>query len=73
MSQTVRQQELYTEADAAELLNITVSRLHILLDEHVFSDGSRPANLIFRPSDILLLEIWARNTKAAKVLKMPRR
>jgi hypothetical protein len=72
MSQTLRQQEVYTEADAAELLNITVSRLHFLLDKHVFRDGSRPPNLIFRPSDILLLEIWTRTTKI-KVLKMPRR
>lgn len=73
MSQTLRQQELYTEVEAAEMLNITLSRLHFLLDRHVFADGSRPANLIFRPSDILLLEIWTRSTKGAKVLKMPLR
>lgn len=73
MSSTLRQQEVYTEVEAAEILNITVSRLHFLLDRHVFFDGSRPENLIFRPSDILLLEIWARSTKGAKVLKMPTR
>ncbi len=73
MSQTLQQQELYTEVEVAEMLNITVSRIHFLLDRHVFSDGSRPAHLIFRPSDILLLEIWTRSTKSPEVLKMPRR
>jgi len=79
---TIRKQELgfrqqdFAMAHDIPFLNasgIVFGGLHILLDEHVFSDGSRPPNLIFRPSDILLLEIWARNTKAAKVLKMPRR
>jgi hypothetical protein len=73
MSQTLRQQDLYTEVEAAEMLNITVSRLHFLLNRHVFPDGNRPEHLVFRPSDILLLEIWARSTKVPKVLKMPRR
>ena len=67
-------QEEYTEAQAAQLLNISISRLHLLLDTHVFNDGTaRPAKLSFRASDLTLLSFWNRTTANPKVVRMPRR
>lgn len=66
--------ESYTEAEAAQALNISLPRLRQLLDEHVFNDGkSRPEQLSFRLSDIILLEFWDRSTPNPKVVRMPRR
>jgi hypothetical protein len=65
---------MYTEADAAETLGIRLSELHLLLDEHVFNDGSpRPQELTFQESDLVLLSFWKRSRANAKVLRMPRR
>lgn len=64
----------YTEAEAAQLLNISISRLHMLLDAHVFNDGTtRPEALSFRPSDLALLSFWNKTTPNPKVVRMPRR
>jgi hypothetical protein len=66
--------EEYTEAQASQLLNISISRLHLLLDTHVFNDGTaRPEQLSFRPSDLALLSFWNRTTPNPKVVRMPRR
>ncbi len=66
--------ESYTEAEAAEALNISLPRLRQLLDEYVFNDGRpRPNEVNFRLSDIVLLDFWNRSTPNAKVVRMPRR
>lgn len=66
--------ESYTEAEAAQTLNISLPRLRQLLDEHVFNDGKpRPEQLEFRLSDIILLEFWDRCTPNPKIVRMPRR
>lgn len=66
--------ELYSEAEAAEALSISVARLRQLLDEHIFNDGRpRPDSLEFRLSDIILLDFWNRSTPNAKIVRMPRR
>ena len=66
--------EYYTEAEAAQTLNISLNRLRQLLDEHVFNDGNpRPEQLCFRLADIILLEFWDRSTPNPKIVRMPRR
>lgn len=66
--------EFYTEAEVADLLGISISRLHLLLDEHIFNDGSfRPSDLTFNSSDVTLLSFWHRSTPNPKVVRMPRR
>ncbi len=66
--------EFYTEVEAAEALNMSVTRLFMLLDEYVFNDGSaRPEQLKFRNSDLVLLKFWDRSTPNPKVVRMPRR
>ena len=69
-----QQTDSFTEAEAAGMLGISVDRLHKLLDENIFNDGSlRPANLTLRSSDLVLLKFWHRSTEDPKVLRMPRR
>lgn len=64
----------YSEAEAAVFLGISVSRLHMLLDEHVFNDGiPRPPDLVLQSSDLVLLRFWHRSTPNPKVLRMPKR
>jgi len=64
----------YSEDEAALFLGISLSRLHMLLDEHVFNDGStRPPELVLQSSDLVLLRFWHRSTPNPKVLRMPRR
>lgn len=66
--------EAYTEDEAARSLGISLDRLHFLLDEHVFNDGSqRPRTMNFRAADLVLLAFWDRATPNPKVLRMPRR
>ena len=69
--------ELYSEAEAAASLGITVSRLHELLDEYIFTNGSRrPDSLQFTASDLLLLSYWSHDSKrpvSTEVITMPRR
>lgn len=66
--------EYYSETEAAEALNMSLSRLRILLDEHIFNDGTaRPTALQFRSSDLVLLKFWDRSTPNPKVVRMPKR
>lgn len=66
--------DFYTETEAAEVLGVSVPRLHMLLDEHVFNDGAgRPNGLTFTGSDLVLLGFWQRSTPNPKVVRMPRR
>ena len=63
-----------TEQEAADRLGITLERLHFLLDEHIFNDGSkRPNYLELHRSDIVLLQFWDRSTENPKIVRMPRR
>lgn len=67
-------QQFYSESDAAMALGVSIARLHMLLDAHIFNDGSqRPAALTFTGSDLALLEFWQKSTPNAKVIRMPRR
>lgn len=66
--------EFYSELEAAEYLNICVERLHSLLDEHIFNDGSlRPRDLTFCDADLVLLGFWLKSQDNPKVIRMPRR
>ena len=50
--------ELYSEAEAAAALGISISRLHQLLDQYIFTNGNRrPEAIQFTASDLLLLEL----------------
>ncbi len=74
MHNTNTKREYYTEAEAADYLGISVTRLHLLLDEHIFNDGSaRPGNLSFTSAELILLGFWQRATPNAKVVRMPKR
>lgn len=64
----------YSEIEAAGFLNISVERLHSLLDEHIFNDGSsRPEDLSFCEADLVLIEFWIKSQENPKVIRMPRR
>jgi len=69
-----RELDCYSEAEAAQMIGISITRLHMLLDEHIFNDGSmRPPDLRLRAQDIVLIAFWSRSTENPKVLRMPRR
>ena len=69
-----RQTDSYTESEAAAILGITIERLHRLLDENIFNDGSvRPPDIRLRDTDLVLLEFWDRSVGNPKVIRMPRR
>ena len=66
----------FSETEAAQYLGITISRLHQLLDQHVFTgDCRRPECIEFTSSDLLLLRYW--NTQEppprSGVIEMPKR
>ncbi len=70
--------EMYSEPEAAAALGITVARLHELLDQHIFTNGSiRPESIDFTSNDLLLLSFWNQNctpsTPTRRVLRMPKR
>jgi hypothetical protein len=68
------EQEYYSESEAANLLGISIERLHRLLDENIFNDGTkRPGDLLLRYADLILLAFWERGTANPKVIRMPRR
>lgn len=68
------EKEFYTEAEAAKALEISVERLHHLLDLHVFNDGTRrPRELTLRSTELVLLSFWNKGLANAKVIRMPRR
>jgi len=65
---------IYTEAEAADLLGISLVRLHMILDQYLFNDGGeRPPDVVFQPSDLVLLKFWNRTMPNPKVVRMPRR
>ena len=72
---TVRKSaDLYSEREAADLLGISVSRLHGILDRHVFNNGTiRPEGLTFKHPELVLLEFWRRSEPNPKVVRMPKR
>ena len=54
--------EYYSEAEAAGYLDISIIELYSLLDEHIFNDGSsRPQDLNFCESDLVLLGFWKKS------------
>jgi hypothetical protein len=60
LAKTVRT-DAYTETEAARVLNVSIARLHQLLDEHIFNGGRhRPPDLEFNGSDLLLLAYWSK-------------
>ena len=68
--------QLFSEAEAAANLGITLARLHQLLDEHIFtSDTPRPQCIQFTASDLLLLGYWCSGPRAltSEVITMPKR
>jgi hypothetical protein len=68
-------QDLYSEAEAAAALQISIARLHELLDQYVFTGGNvRPAAIEFTSSDLLLLGYWNSSSERpqAKILSMPK-
>lgn len=66
--------EFYSEMEAADYLNISIVRLHSLLDEYIFNDGTaRPEDLSFCEADLVLLGFWMKSQENPKVIRMPRR
>ena len=69
--------ELYSEAQAAAALGISIARLHDLLDKYVFTgDNRRPQSIDFTSSDLLLLGYWhniSAESMVSKVIPMPKR
>jgi hypothetical protein len=72
---TIRKNEdLYSELEVANQLGISVSRLHDILDRHIFNDGTkRPEGLTFTHAELVLLEFWRRSEPNPKVVRMPKR
>jgi hypothetical protein len=65
---------LYTETEAATALGVSVARLHEILDEHIFTNGTlRPSSIQFTSEDLLLLGYWCSTPRAAthEVITMP--
>ena len=69
--------ELYSEAQAAAALGISIARLHDLLDQHVFTGANqRPGSIEFTASDLLLLGYWnniSAQPTGSNLIHMPRR
>ena len=66
------QKEIYSELEAATALGITLERLHMLLDQNIFADGStKPSRLFFRPTDLVMLEFWHNTSDNPKIIRMP--
>ena len=64
--------DCFSEADAAKTLGITIARLHQILDQFVFNEGTRrPANIEFAASDLLLLAYWSRESRNSSEPKPP--
>ncbi len=67
--------EFYSEVEAAQALGISLMRLQLLLDEHLFDAATpRPAaGVTFRRSDLVVVGFWHRSTPNSKVVRMPNR
>lgn len=63
----------YTETEAAAALGVTVARLHQVLDQNIFTNGTpRPSAIQFTSEDLLLLEYWCGTPKVKnEVITMP--
>lgn len=73
-----RLKETYTEAKAAAALGVTIVRLHQILDQHIFTNGSiRPESIEFTSNDLLLVNFWNKNANLPppppRILRMPKR
>ena len=65
--------QYYSEEEAALMLGISVHTLRMLLDEHIFKDGTaRPSDLQLRACDLVLLRFWHKSRPNPKVIRMPR-
>ena len=65
---------IYTEAEAADFLGISLTRLHMILDQNLFNDGGeRPPEVMFQATDLVLLRFWNRTMANPKVVRMPKR
>lgn len=70
----VTEEPLFTEAEAAQRLGVSLQRLHRVLDENIFNNGDqRPPECVFRSSDLVVLAFWLQTHLSRKVLRMPRR
>jgi hypothetical protein len=59
------QKEFYTESEAAELLEISIPRLRLLLERYLLNDGTpRPHEITFTFSDLVLLDYWNNRPKS---------
>lgn len=68
------EEPLFTEAEAAQRLGVSLQRLHRVLDVNIFSKGEqRPPECVFRSSDLVLLAFWLDTPLSPKILHMPRR
>jgi hypothetical protein len=67
--------DLFSETEAAAALGVTVTRLHQVLDEHIFTNGiARPHEIQFTSEDLLLLGYWCSTPRVAhEVITMPLR
>jgi hypothetical protein len=66
--------EFYSEQDVCDELGLSLPLLHVILDEHIFNDGTpRPEKLQFTSSDLVLIGFWHQTMPMPKVLRMPRR
>jgi hypothetical protein len=66
--------QLYNEREASDVLGIALPLLHKILDKHIFNDGTtRPANVEFTPSDLLMIAYWVENAPTENVVAMPMR
>jgi hypothetical protein len=62
----------YSEQEAAEILAISVERLHFLLDRNIFNDGFlKPMTLNFLPTDLLMIGFWDKNTPVGETKIFP--
>lgn len=77
MAKQKRPKDFYSEAEAAAALGISTARLHELLDQYIFTNGTlRPACIQFTASDLLLLNYWSNDSKRSgkhEVITMPKR
>jgi len=66
--------QLYNEREASEALGIALPLLHVILDAHIFNDGTpRPESVEFTSSDLLMIAYWVEKTPMENVLAMPSR
>ena len=70
--------DTYIEEEAATALGIPIVRLHQILDQHIFTNGSiRPESIEFTSNDLLLVNFWNKNPSlpppAPRILRMPKR